>query len=108
MSTPDLIICTIGMALGTALPRALPLTLLAGRPMPALIMRWLGFVPAAILAALVAPDLLLREGRLFLSPQNHFLIAAVPTLLVAWKCRSFFVILAVGMGIVAALRWWQG
>ena len=57
MTNFDLALCTLGMVLGTALPRALPMTLLADRPMPPKARRWLSFVPAAILAALVAPDI---------------------------------------------------
>lgn len=108
MTTLDLALCTLGMMLGTALPRALPMTLLADRPMPFRVRRWLAFVPAAILAALVAPDIFLREGELFVSTDNMFLLAALPTILVAWKTRSLFATLAAGMILVAVGRWWTG
>lgn len=108
MTTLDLALCTLGMVLGTALPRALPMTLLADRPMPSRVRRWLAFVPAAILAALVAPDIFLREGELFVSTDNMFLLAALPTILVAWKTRSLFATLAAGMILVAVGRWWTG
>ena len=100
MTNFDLALCTLGMVLGTALPRALP--------MPPKARRWLSFVPAAILAALVAPDIFLREGALFLSTDNMFLLAAPPTILVAWKTRSLFATLAAGMFLVALGRWWLG
>jgi branched-subunit amino acid transport protein len=100
------VFCIAGLILGVALPRALPMTLLAGRPMPPLIRRWLDFVPASVLAALAAPEILLRDGELFLSPNNIFLLAAAPTLLVAWKTRSLFAALATGMITTALGRWW--
>lgn len=106
MTGTELALCTLGMTLGTVLPRALPMTLMADRPLPPLVRRWLTFVPAAILAAMVAPDILLRDGDLFLSPDNMFLLASVPTLLVAWKTRSLFATLAAGMALVALGRWW--
>ena len=108
MTNFDLALCTLGMVLGTALPRALPMTLLADRPMPPKARRWLSFVPAAILAALVAPDIFLREGALFLSTENMFLLAAPPTILGSWKTRSLFATLAAGMFLVALGRWWLG
>lgn len=108
MTNVDFALCTVGMVLGTVLPRALPMTLLADRPLPLLVRRWLSFVPASILAAMVAPDIFLKDGALFLSTDNIFLLAAAPTLLVAWKTRSLFATLAGGMIMVALGRLWWG
>lgn len=108
MTHLDLALCTLGMVVGTALPRALPMTLLADRPMPTKVRHWLSFVPAAILSALVAPDIFLLKGELFLSTDNMFLLAAPFTILAAWKTRSLFATLAAGMALVALGRWWLG
>ena len=103
--TPDLLLCIIGMTLVTLIPRVLPVTLLAGRKLPPLLACWLSFVPVSVLAALVAPDLLLTEGRLNLSTDNLLLLATFPTLLICWyKKGSLFGALAVGMGTVALMR----
>ena len=94
----DLLLCILGMALVTLIPRVMPVTLLAGRELPPLLTRWLSFVPVSVLAALVAPDLLLADGKL-----NIF-----PTLLICWyKKGSLFGALAVGMGTVALIRYWM-
>lgn len=101
----DLLLCIIGMCLVTLIPRVIPVTLLAGRALPPLLERWLSFVPVSVLAALVAPELLLTGGKLDLSADNLFLIATVPTLLICWyKKGSLFGALAVGMGTVALIR----
>ena len=101
----DLSLCIAGMCLVTLLPRVLPVTLLAGRKLPPLLERWLSFVPVSVLAALVAPELLLTGVKLNLSSDNLFLIAAVPTLLISWyKKGSLSGALVVGMGTVALLR----
>lgn len=101
----DLILCIVGMCLVTLLPRVLPVRLLAGRTLPPLLERWLSFVPVSVLAALVAPELLLTQGQLNLSADNLFLVAAAPTLLACWyKKGSLFGALAVGMGTVALIR----
>ncbi len=105
MTHLELALCTGGMLLGTFLPRVLPMTLLAGRPLPEAARVWLGFVPAAILAALVAPEIFLVDGKLALSMDNTFLVAALPSIFVAWKTRSLFATLAAGMASVALLRW---
>lgn len=104
----DLFLCIAGMALVTALPRVLPITLLAGRTLPPMLMRWLSFVPVSVLAALLAPELLFSNGKLNLSFDNLFLIAAIPTLLISWRTKSFFGAVAAGMGTVALARLFLG
>ncbi len=105
MTHLELALCTGGMVLGTLMPRVLPMTLLAGKPLPDAARVWLGFVPAAILAALVAPEIFLVDGKLAVNTDNTFLLAALPAIIVAWKTKSLFVTLAAGMGAVALLRW---
>lgn len=104
----DLLLCILGMTLVTLIPRVMPVTLLAGRELPPLLTRWLSFVPVSVLAALVAPDLLLADGKLNITGDNLFLIATFPTLLICWyKKGSLFGALAVGMGTVALIRYWM-
>ena len=63
---------------------------------------------STVLAALVAPDLLLADGKLNITGDNLFLIATFPTLLICWyKKGSLFGALAVGMGTVALIRYWM-
>ena len=100
--TVFLIIC--GMGAVTYLPRLLPMLLLSDRELSPWIARWLSFVPATVLAALLAPGLLCREGELTLELDNLFLLAAIPTFFVAWRFKSFFGTVATGMGLVALGR----
>ena len=110
MSTADCFFLIAGMAAVTYVPRAAPLMLLASRALPDRLMRWLAMVPPAVLAALLAPELLLRvqdgEKAFFLSSDNVFLLACLPTVAVGWISRSFFGTVATGMALVALLRWW--
>lgn len=93
-----------GMGAVTYLPRLLPMLLLSGRRLSPWIARWLSFVPATVLAALLAPGLLCRDGEFILELDNVFLLAAIPTFLVAWRFKSFFGTVATGMGLVALGR----
>jgi branched-subunit amino acid transport protein len=101
--TVFLTIC--GMGAVTYLPRLLPMLLLSDRELSPWIARWLSFVPATVLAALLAPGLLCREGELTLEFDNFFLLAAIPTFFVAWRSKSFFGTVAAGMGFVALARY---
>ena len=95
----------LAMGAVTYLPRVLPMLLLSGRNLAPWISRWLSFVPATVLAALLAPGLLCPEGTLDLSKNNLFLLAAIPTFWVAWRFKSFFGTVATGMGLVALARY---
>lgn len=65
----------------------------------------LQYVPAAILTALITPDLLLRDGTLLLSVDNHRLIAALAAAAVAAWSRSVSLTIAVGMTVLLVLDW---
>lgn len=101
-------ITILGMALVTYLPRLLPVWLLSSRTLPPLVIAWLRYVPVAVMAAMLLPSLVVREQQLDLGVGNLFFWAAIPTILVAWKTRSFFGTVIVGMGLVALARWLGG
>ena len=106
---PKIIFITIlGMAVVTYLPRLLPVWLLSSHSLPAPVILWLRYVPAAVLSAMLFPSLLIEQGKLNFSWNNLYLVAALPTLLVAWKTRSLFGAVVTGMALVAAGRFFFG
>ena len=94
----------LGMALVTYLPRLLPAWFLRGRELPEFLSAWLKYIPAAVLAALLLPSMLVEGGRLHLAWDNLYLWAALPALLVAWKTKSLFATVLTGMAVVALAR----
>lgn len=84
-----------GAALGTLMLRASFITFLGDREMPDTLTRALRYVPAAVLAALVAPAVLQPEGQFDLT--NLRLPAAIVAGLVAWRTRNMAYTLVVGM-----------
>lgn len=94
------------MTLVTYVPRFLPLFFLVNRSLPSVVERWLGYVPSAVLAAMLFPSLLQKDGQLLLSFDNLYLIAAIPTFLIAWKSKSLFGTVITGMVVVAGVRFW--
>lgn len=65
----------------------------------------LGFVPAAVLAALVFPPILAPGGSLALSIGNERLIAGGVAAVVAWRTEDMLATIAVGMAVLWALTW---
>ncbi len=98
----------VGMLLVTYLPRLLPVLLFSSRDLPPLVVAWLRYVPAAVLSAMLLPSLVLADNQLNLRLSNIFLWAAIPTFFVAWKTKSLFGAVIVGMGVVAVARYFGG
>jgi branched-subunit amino acid transport protein len=65
--------------------------------MPGWVQRGLRYVPPAVLAALIAPDLLLLDGALRLSLDNHRLVAGSIAALVAWRTRNTWLTIVSGL-----------
>lgn len=99
MSFSAYLLLLLGMGAVTYLPRLLPLLFLSQRELPRWLVQWLELIPVAILAALLAPSLVVDgdSGRLdLLRPE---LWVAVPTFLFAHKTRSLGGTVVVGMGL---------
>ncbi|NLY56726.1 MAG: AzlD domain-containing protein [Firmicutes bacterium] len=94
----------VGMTLVTYLPRAIPLVVLKDRRLPRFMVLWLQFIPVAILAALLAPSLLQNGGEWSFGWQNPFVVAAIPTILVAAKTRSLMLTTFVGIGMAMIIN----
>lgn len=73
--------------------------------LPPTLERVLPFVPTAVLAALVAPNLLLLDGTVALGPGNERLLAGLAAFVVAWYFQSMFATVGVGMAVLWLLQW---
>ena len=71
---------------------------------PPRIRRPLTYVPPAVLAALVFPDLLTIEATMAATLVDERLIAGITAGVVAWKTENVFATIAVGMSVLWLLR----
>jgi branched-subunit amino acid transport protein len=95
----------LGMALVTQALRSSFLLLPEGIQLPALLRRALPFVPAAVLTAVWAPELLLQKGVLYLSLHNERLLAGAAAIMAAWRWRLTFVTIATGLIALHFFDW---
>lgn len=95
----------IGAALVTFIPRVLPLMLLSKINIPQWGMRWLHFVPIAVMSALIAQELFIQEGELSPISSNVELLAALPTFWIAVKTRSLLGTVVAGILSLMVLRY---
>ncbi|HYF95904.1 MAG TPA: AzlD domain-containing protein [Symbiobacteriaceae bacterium] len=101
---PAIVALFLGMALVTYLPRMAPLVVLSRLKLPPLLLRWLSFVPVAVLSALLAKELLVNGDHFEVSWSHPHLIAAVPAFVVAARTRSLMGTVLAGIATMALLR----
>ena len=92
-----------GMALVTFIVRYPVLALVGRFDLPDGMVRALRFVPAAVLTAIILPEILLPEGNLDFSLGNAHLIGAFVAALIAWRTHSLLWTIILGM--VAFVAW---
>ncbi|WP_297217183.1 AzlD domain-containing protein [uncultured Desulfovibrio sp.] len=101
----ELLWCIAGCMLVTLIPRIVPVMFLKTEKLPPLLRHWLSFVPVSVMAALLSAQIFFYEDRFNPGPSNLYLVAAIPSLLVAWKTRSFFGTILFAMLFVAGMRY---
>ena len=95
---PELLALILACAAVTVVPKVLPLVLLARIQLPRWLLAWLAYVPVAVLAALLAIEVLVVDGRPALSAANPSLLAIAPALVVAALTRSLIGTVIAGVG----------
>lgn len=104
MNSLTLLWVFIGAGLATFLIR-LSFIAVEGRVrLPAWFRTALQFVPAAMLSALIAPDLLMRGGELYMSPLNARLVAGLVAIVIAARTRSIGWTIVGGMAALLAME----
>ncbi|UYN91104.1 MAG: AzlD domain-containing protein [Anaerolineales bacterium] len=92
-----------GMVLATMATRIPVLITLSRRELPASVRRALHYVPPAVLAAIIAPIVLLDEGAPNLALDNAMLPASLIAILISWRTKNLLLTIVVGMA--AFLVW---
>jgi branched-subunit amino acid transport protein len=92
----DFALLVLGMALVTYTTRYSMIVILGRWQVPRTVTLALTFVPVAAFAALIAPEILLRQGEIALVNARFF--AGIAAILVAALTRHILLTIAVGMG----------
>jgi len=94
----EILILILGMALVTFLPRFLPMAFLTRWALPEKVKKGLEYFPISILSAIVFP-ILFFNGEGVLEIQPHYLISAIPVFFFAWKVKSLWGSVILGMAV---------
>ncbi len=94
----EIVLLILGMAMVTFLPRFLPMAVLSRQGIPDQVKRGLEYFPISLLSAIVFPILLFNgEGKVEIQP--HFLLSALPVFLFAWRVKSLWGSVFLGMAV---------
>ena len=94
-----------GMMVATFGQRASFLLLPDHVQLPALLRSALRYVPAAVLTAIWAPELLLQKGVISLALGNERLLAGIVAIAVAWRFRVTFGTIVAGLAALHFFDW---
>lgn len=72
--------------------------------LPPWLLRALRYVPAAVLSAIILPELLLPGGTLDVSLANERLLAGLLAVLIAWRTRNVFLTVIIGLAALWLLQ----
>jgi branched-subunit amino acid transport protein len=97
-----------GMMLVTFATRYPVLAILSKAPLPDAIFRALKYVPPAVLAAIIVPEVLLRDGAMDVSYTNAPLVASLVAFIVSWRTKNLLLTIIIGMGALWLWRWLVG
>ena len=92
------------MSLVTYLPRVLPVVILSRMDLPDWFVRWLRYIPVAVLSALLAPSVLMQNGKIAFTLQNKALLTSIPCILIAVKSRNLFLTVSSGIAVMFLLN----
>ena len=102
------IITLLGMGVVTYLTRVLFIVGMKGDRLPPFIIRWLSYVPVAVLAAIIFPMLAAPEKRLDLTYTNPYLLAGIVASAIALATKNLIVTVVGGMGVILLLKFLMG
>jgi len=101
----SILLIIIGASIVTFIPRVLPLIVLSRIQLPDWGMRWLNYIPIAVMAALVGQELFVHNGELSPLKNNFNLFASLPTFVTAVYTRSLLGTVVVGVISIMVLRY---
>lgn len=95
----------LGSGVVTWLPRVIPFLLVRKLQLPAVVIRFLSYVPICILTALFVQNLFIVKQGEFPVFNLEYCLAAVPTIFVVVLTRNLMWVVIAGMSCMALIRY---
>jgi branched-subunit amino acid transport protein len=104
----EIIITLVGMGIVTYLTRVLFIVGMKGDRLPPFLIRWLSYVPVAVLTAIICPMIAAPEKHLNLTYDNPYLVAGILTTIIAVATKNLVITVIGGMGAILILKFLMG
>ena len=98
----------LGMTLVTFGVRYPVLSLMSRLSLPEAVLKALAFVPVAVLSAIIAPVVLIRDGAWAVGWDQPFLLGALCAVAVSCLTRHLLLTIVVSMGVFFSMQWLIG
>ncbi len=95
-------------AIATVACRLFPILIFEGKSFSPRIKKFFHFSPVAILAAMIASEIVFMEGAFNLGLENKYFWMFFPTLFIALKSKNIAVTVTLAVGLLALWRWMSG
>ena len=76
--------------------------------LPEIVRNALEYVPPAVLAALIFPEVILEQNRLNLALSNYRLLTALAASIIAWRTKNTWLTIGLGMLMLWGLEFLVG
>ena len=104
MTSIEILYCTLGMCIVSYIPRVLPPLILSRMKIPAVVERWLKYVPTSVFGALVFCEIFTGPQGFNFSLTNINLLASRVVLAVAVRTNSLAKSIVFGLAAFWALQ----
>jgi len=104
MSQTQALVCILGMAVITVVTRGFFLLSDRDWPLPSWLTRGLRYAPLAALAAIIAPEVLLTDGKLVATWLDPRLLAVAAGTAYFWWQRGILGTIVVGIAVMLATK----
>ena len=104
MSQTQALVCILGMAVITVVTRGFFLLSDRDWPLPSWLTRGLRYAPLAALAAIIAPEVLLTDGKLVATWLDPRLLAVAAGTAYFWWQRGILGTIVVGLAVMLAAK----
>ena len=74
------------------------------KDIPPTLQRWLRYVPPAVFAAIIFPEIFIRDGSVVISPGNPRLVAGLIAAFVAWRTKNVLLTILIGMASLLMIQ----
>ena len=99
MSPKSEILLILGMLAVTFSTRYPVLVYLSRRELPETFKQALGYVPPAVLSAIIVPEVLAPNGQVQLDLSNAALVASLVAVVVSWRSKNLLATILIGMAV---------